>query len=76
MSFHSLVTLPEYHQDYKAKWTSKYGSWRVVRCQNNLQDILQSYESPRWRSKSYHVEYASLVRRWGKTIPELPDRLD
>jgi len=76
MSFHSLIRLPEHHQNYKAKWASKCGSWRVVRCQDNEQDILQSYESPRWRSKSYHVEYASLVRRWKNIIPDLPDRLD
>ena len=73
---HSLVTLPEYHTEYPHLFMSDCGTFRVIRCQDNIQFVAQSYESPKWRGKSYHVEYASLLKRWSKTIPELPDALD
>ena len=73
---HSLVTLPEYRTEYPYLFMSDCGTFRVIRCQDDMQFVAQSYESPKWRGKSYHVEYESLLRRWGKTIPELPDALD
>ena len=73
---HSLVTLPKYRTEYSYLFMSDCRTFRVIRCQGNLQFVVQSYESPKWRGKSYHVEYDSLVRLWSKTIPKLPDRLD
>ena len=73
---HSLVTLPEYRTEYSYLFMSDCRTFRVIRCQDNIQFVAQSYESPKWRTKSYHVEYDSLLRRWSKTIPELPDALD
>jgi hypothetical protein len=73
---HSLVTLPEYRTEYPYLVLSDCGTFRVIRCQDDIQFVAQSYESPKWRAKSYHVEYSSLLKRWSKTIPELPDALD
>jgi hypothetical protein len=73
---HSLVTLPEYRAEYPHLFMSDCGTFRVIRCQDDIQFVAQSYESPKWRAKSYHVEYGSLLRRWGDKIPDLPDALD
>ena len=73
---HSLVTLAEYRTEYTHLFMSDCGTFRVIRCQDDTQFVAQTYESPKWRGKSYHVEYDSLVRRWGDKIPDLPDTLD
>jgi hypothetical protein len=73
---HSLITLPEYRKEYPHLFMSDCGTFRVIRCQDDIQFIVQTFESPKWRGKSYHTDYDSIVRRWGKTIPDLPDSLN
>ena len=41
--------------------------YRIIRCCDDIQYVFQEYRSPKWRHLSYHVEYDSLVRRWGGT---------
>ena len=64
---HSLVTLPEYRTEYPHLFMSDCGTFRVIRCQDDIQYIFQRWRSPKWRHLSYHVEYDNLVRRWGGT---------
>ena len=73
---HSLVTLPEFSPLYPHIWISNCKKWRIIRDVDNIQFILMSWQEPKWRPRSYYVEYESLVRRWGDKIPDLPDTLD
>ena len=65
---HQKISLPESHPDYHALWVSDCGTWRVIRCIDDLQYIVQHYRSPKWRSKSYHKEWKSIEKRWGKLV--------
>ena len=67
--FHAKVTLPESHSDYPSIMHSQCGKWRVIRCTDDLQWIVQQYRSPKWRSKSYHREWWSIDKRWGSVAP-------
>lgn len=53
---HQRINLPESHPDYPSLWQSKCGKWRVIRCVDDIQNIVQRWQSPYWRSRSYHVE--------------------
>ena len=66
--FHQRITLPESHSDYPSVWRSECGSWRVIRCVDDIQYIVQQYRTPKWRSKSYHKEWRSIEKRWPYTI--------
>jgi hypothetical protein len=33
---------------------------------------IHEWRQPKWRSLSYHIEYDSLLRRWGDLINALP----
>ena len=35
---------------------------------DDIQYIFQRWREPKWRHLSYHVEYDSLVRRWGGIV--------
>ena len=73
---HQVITLPEHHQNYPCLWQSECKKWRIIRDADNIQFILMQRQEPKWRPRSYHVEYDSLLRRWGDKIPELPESLD
>jgi len=65
MSFHSLISLPEKHQDYPVLWYSDCKFYRIIRCPDNIQYILQRYLRPDWRGFSYHVQWSSITSRFG-----------
>jgi hypothetical protein len=71
------ITIPEYHQDYPALWVSKCKRFRLIRCKDDIQYILQVYKTPKFRNLSYHQFYDSLLLRWSDmSLPEVaPDRL-
>ena len=48
-------------------WQSECGTYRIIRCCDDIQYIFQRWREPKWRHLSYHVEYDSLVRRWAST---------
>ena len=56
---HSLVTLPEFSSLYPHIWISNCEKWRIIRDVDNIQFILMSWQEPKWRPRSYHVEYGS-----------------
>ena len=60
---HQRITLPESHPDYPCVWQSEFGRWRVIRCVDDIQYIVQQYRSPKWRSKSYHRDWYSIEKR-------------
>ena len=65
---HQVITLPEHHEHYPHLWLSECGTYRIIRCCDNIQYIFQRWREPKWRSLSYHVEYDSLVGRWGSIV--------
>ena len=69
---HQVITLPEHHEQYPNLWQSECGSYRIIRCCDDIQYIFQEWRQPKWRSLSYHIEYDSLLRRWGDLINALP----
>ena len=78
MSFLEVVTLPESHPDYPVEWLSDCQRFRVIRCKDNLQWIVQCWQSPKWRSLSYHREWWTIAYRWaeaeGGPFDGLPER--
>ena len=66
---HQKISLPESHPDYPALWLSDCGKWRVIRCVDDLQYIVQHYRSPKWRSKSYHTQWRSIRKRLRSKMP-------
>ena len=67
--FHNRVSLPENHNNYPSIWISDCGKFRIIRCTDDAQWIVQVYQSPKWRSVSYHMEWASIHMRWCKEVP-------
>ena len=71
------ITIPEYHLDYPSLWVSQCKRFRLIRCKDDIQYILQVYKTPKFRNLSYHQFYDSLLLRWpDMSLPEVaPDRL-
>ena len=45
-------------------WLSHCENLRVIRCKQNIQFIVQVWQSPKWRSLSYHTDWRSVSMRW------------
>ena len=58
--FHQQIKLPEKHPDNPTLWNSLCGKWRIIRCKDDIQFIVQQFKRPTWRSYSYHVEWANI----------------
>ena len=43
--FHQQIQLPEKHPYYPSLWQSICGKWRVMRCPENIQFIVQRYRN-------------------------------
>ena len=46
--------------DYSTLWKSDSNRWRIIRCKDDIQFIVQQFKRPPWRSESYHVEWNSI----------------
>jgi hypothetical protein len=64
MSLHEVITLPESHPEYPALWVSDCQRFRVIRCKDDIQFIVQGWQSPKWRNMSYHCNWTSIATRW------------
>ena len=73
---HLVITLPEHHEYYPHLWLSECGTYRIIRCCDNIQYIFQRWREPKWRSLSYHVEDDSLVRRWARHVTHISPSTD
>ena len=54
--FHQQIKLPENHPYYPSLWQSLCGKWRVIRCRDDIQFIVQQFKRPTRRSDSYHIK--------------------
>ena len=73
--FYQQIHLPEKHHNYPTLWSSACNLYRIIRCKDNIQFIVQQFKRPTWRSESYHVEWASISFIHGdnpafNTLPE------
>lgn len=57
---HQKIKLPEKHPDYPTLWRSACKKYRIIRCKDDIQYIVQQFKQPIWRSESYHVEWNSI----------------
>ena len=75
--FHQQIQLPEKHPQYPTLWKSNSGSWRIIRCKDDIQYIVQQYKTPKWRSESYHVDWSSisLIHGDNAAFNTLPDSI-
>ena len=71
---HQKISLPEYHNNYPSLWQSDCRTFRIIRCTDDIQWIVQAYRTPKWRSLSYHTEWWSIHMGWSGEAPfaELP----
>ena len=60
--FHQQIHLPEKHSDYLSLWQSLCGKYRIIRCPDDLQYIVQRYRNAKkgWEGKSFHVDWKSI----------------
>ena len=69
------VNLPENVSAYPHVWKSNVRPFRVIVCPDDLQLICQLYQSPKWRSISFHAglnSWSSVYMRWSHDIDDLP----
>ena len=66
---HQKVSLPENSKTYPSLWVSDCGTYRVIRCVDDIQFIVQRYRTPKYRSLSYHSDWQSIQKRWGSGEP-------
>ena len=57
-----IISLEEGSDAYPSVF--KLAKFRVIRCPLDIQYIAQRYKGGKWRSLSFHVEWASLVARY------------
>ena len=67
--FHRKISLPENQSNYPSLWKSDCNRFRIIRCTDDIQWIVQAYQSPKWRSVSYHTEWTSIRMRWARAEP-------
>lgn len=62
-----LNPYPEKHMGYPELWVADCGKFRIIRCKDDIQYIIQKYSKPDWRGLSYHVNWSSILQRYGNT---------
>ena len=59
-----MNAIAESSKEYPYLWLSKCKKSRIIRCKDDLQWIVQAWQSPKWRNLSYHTEWNSIAMRW------------
>ena len=54
------MTVGETSPQYPALWVSRCEQFRLIRCLDDIQYILQRWQSPKFRSLSFHLSYQSI----------------
>lgn len=62
------MSVGETSPQYLALWVSKCEQYRLIRCPDNIQYILQGWQSPKFRNLSFHVNYWSVDSPLGSDI--------
>lgn len=66
-----MSAIAEGSKEYPYLWLSECKKLRIIRCKDDLQYIVQAWQSPKWRSLSYHTEWNSIAMRWSVlNVPE------
>ena len=71
-----MAGLSESSNQYPYLSQSQCELFRVIRCKDDLQQVVQAYQAPKWRNLSYHTDWDSIGRRWVElNIPDvMPSR--
>ena len=71
-----MAGLSESSNQYPYLWQSQCKRIRIIRCKDDLQHIVQAWQSPKWRNLSFHTDWDSISRRWAElNIPDvMPNR--
>lgn len=64
-----MSNLPETSNEYPYLWLSECRKYRIIRCKDDIQHIMQGWQSPKWRNLSYHTDWASISMRWTALTP-------
>ena len=68
------ITIPEYNLDYPSLWVSKCKRFRLIRCKDDHQWIVQKFLTPKYRSVSYHRDWDAMIKRWKELdLPKADD---
>ena len=54
------MSVGETSPQYPALWISVCEQYRLIRCPDDIQYILQRWQSPKFRNLSFHVNYQSI----------------
>ena len=61
----------ESSKEYPYLWLSECQKLRIIRCKDDLQWIVQAFQSPKWRNLSFHTEWDSIAMRWSSlNVPD------
>ena len=62
------MSVGETSPQYPALWVSRCEQYRLIRCPDDIQYILQRWQSPKFRSLSFHLSYQSIDNPLGFDI--------
>ena len=60
-----IILLPEKAELYPRLWTSDCRQWRLIRCEHDIQFVLQKFKRPAWVSKSFFINWESICNLYG-----------
>ena len=61
-----MSAIVESSTDHPYLWLSECQKFRIIRCKDDLQWIVQAWQSPKWRNLSYHTDWDSICMRWSE----------
>ena len=61
-----MSAIVESSADHPYLWLSECQKFRIIRCKDDLQWIVQAWQSPKWRNLSYHTDWDSICMRWSE----------
>jgi hypothetical protein len=66
-----MTAIAESSAYYPYLWLSECKRFRIIRCKDDLQWIIQAWQSPKWRNLSFHSVWDSIAMRWSSlNVPD------
>jgi hypothetical protein len=59
-----MNAIAESSNEHPYLWLSDCNRFRIICCKDDLQWIVQAWQSPKWRNLSFHTEWNSIAMRW------------
>ena len=59
-----MIKTSERGLSYPYLWQSICKRFRIIRCKDDIQNVVQVWQSPKCRPVSSHSERGSIARRW------------